>query len=608
MTTNGILQIVIFFLVIVALAKPVGEFMAKLFDGKRTFMHPILRPLETLTYKLIGVNEDTEQRWSTYTAALLAFSLFSFLFVYALQRLQGLLPLNPQAFGAAQVSPDLAFNTAVSFLTNTDWQSYSGESTLSYLVQMAALTVQNFASAAAGIAIAIAVVRGFARQQMNSLGNFWVDITRATLYILLPASILIALVLCSQGVIQNFHPYTVAKTLEGAKQIIAQGPVASQEAIKMLGTNGGGFFNANSAHPFENPTAFTNFLQMLLIFVIPAGLTYTFGVMVGDRRQGWSIFAACAVLFMAGAFFLYWAEQKGNPIFEKYGVQTVATATQPGGNMEGKETRFGIAASALFATVTTDASCGAVNTMHDSLTPLGGLVPLFNIETGEVIFGGVGAGLYGILLYAILTVFIAGLMVGRTPEYVGKKIEQKEVKMAMIALIATAFSILVFSAISTVVQFPAPTKDAKGQPVTQSYWNPSGAPITNYNNGGPHGFSEGLYAYSSATGNNGSAFAGINTNTPFYNLTMGLAMLMGRFLFLIPLLAAAGNLARKKKIPSTSGTLPTHGPLFVGLLVGTIILVGALTFFPALALGPIVEHYLMIDGKLFSMLLFPVWS
>ena len=608
MTTNGILQIVIFFLVIVALAKPVGEFMAKLFDGKRTFLHPILRPLETLTYKLIGVNEDTEQRWSTYTAALLAFSLFSFLFVYALQRLQGLLPLNPQAFGAAQVSPDLAFNTAVSFLTNTDWQSYSGESTLSYLVQMAALTVQNFASAAAGMAIAIAVVRGFARQQKNSLGYFWVDITRATLYILLPASILIALVLCSQGVIQNFHPYTVAKTLEGAKQIIAQGPVASQEAIKMLGTNGGGFFNANSAHPFENPTPFTNFLQMLLIFVIPAGLTYTFGVMVGDRRQGWSIFAACAVLFMAGAMFLYWAEQKGNPIFEKYGVQNVATATQPGGNMEGKETRFGIAASALFATVTTDASCGAVNAMHDSLTPLGGLVPMFNIETGEVIFGGVGAGLYGILLYAILTVFIAGLMVGRTPEYVGKKIEQKEVKMAMIALIATAFSILVFSAISTVVQFPAPTKDAKGQPVAQSYWNPGGAPITNYNNSGPHGFSEGLYAYSSATGNNGSAFAGINANTPFYNLTMGLAMLIGRFLFLIPLLAAAGNLARKKKIPSTSGTLPTHGPLFVGLLVGTIILVGALTFFPALALGPIVEHYLMIDGKLFSMLLFPVWS
>jgi K+-transporting ATPase ATPase A chain len=608
MTFNGILQIVVFFLVIFALAKPVGEFMAKLFDGKRTFLHPLLRPLEKLTYKLIGVNEETEQRWSTYTAALLAFSVFSFLFVYALQRLQGVLPFNPQGFNAGQVSPDLAFNTAVSFLTNTNWQAYSGESTLSYLVQMAALTVQNFASAAAGIAIAIAVVRGFARQQMNSLGNFWVDVVRATLYILLPASFLLALFFCSQGVIQNFHPYTVAHTIEGAKQVIAQGPVASQEAIKMLGTNGGGFFGANSAHPFENPTPLTNFVQLLLIFVIPAGLTYTFGVMVGDRRQGWSIFAACSVLFLAGALFLCWAEQNGNPNFAKYGVQTAATATQPGGNMEGKETRFGIAATALFATVTTDASCGAVNGMHDSFTPLGGLVPLFNIETGEVIFGGVGAGLYGVLLYAILAVFIAGLMVGRTPEYVGKKIEQKEVKMAMVALIATAFSILVFSAISTVVQFPAPTKDAKGQPVAQSYWNPTGAPTTNFANSGPHGFSEGLYAYSSATGNNGSAFAGISVNTPWYNLTLGLAMLIGRFLFLIPLLAAAGNLARKKKIPQTSGTLPTHGPLFVGLLVGTIILVGALTFFPALALGPIVEHYLMVDGKLFSMLLFPVWS
>jgi K+-transporting ATPase ATPase A chain len=608
MTFNGILQIVVFFLVIFALAKPVGEFMAKLFDGKRTFLHPLLRPLEKLTYKLIGVNEDTEQRWSTYTAALLAFSLFSFLFVYLLQRLQGMLPLNPQGFNASQVSPDLAFNTAVSFLTNTNWQAYSGESTFSYLVQMAALTVQNFASAAAGIAIAIAVVRGFARQQMNSLGNFWVDVVRATLYILLPASILLALFFCSQGVIQNFHPYTVAHTIEGAKQVIAQGPVASQEAIKMLGTNGGGFFNANSSHPFENPTPLTNFVQLLLIFVIPAGLTYTFGVMVGDRRQGWSIFAACSVLFLAGALFLYWAEQNGNPNFAKYGVQTAATATQPGGNMEGKETRFGIAATALFATVTTDASCGAVNGMHDSFTPLGGLVPLFNIETGEVIFGGVGAGLYGVLLYAILAVFIAGLMVGRTPEYVGKKIEQKEVKMAMVALIATAFSILVFSAISTLIQFPAPTKDAKGQPVAQSYWNSTGAPTTNFANSGPHGFSEGLYAYSSATGNNGSAFAGISVNTPWYNLTLGLAMLIGRFLFLIPLLAAAGNLARKKKIPQTSGTLPTHGPLFVGLLVGTIILVGALTFFPALALGPIVEHYLMVDGKLFSMLLFPLWS
>jgi K+-transporting ATPase ATPase A chain len=608
MTQNGLLQIAVYFLIVLALAKPMGVFMARLFDGKRTFLHPALRPLEALTYKLVGVNESTEQRWTQYTASLLAFSIFSFLFVYALQRLQGLLPLNPQGFNAGLVSPDLAFNTAVSFVTNTNWQSYSGESTLSYLVQMAALTVQNFASAAAGIAVAIAVSRGFARQKVNSLGNFWVDLTRATVYILLPLSLLAALFFCAQGVIQNLHPYTVVKTVEGAKQIIAQGPVASQEAIKMLGTNGGGFFGANSAHPFENPTPLSNLVQMILIFLIPAGLTYTFGVMVGDRRQGWTIFAACAAMFLAGVMVCYWAEQKGNPTFEKLGMASHASLTQPGGNMEGKETRFGIAASALFATVTTDASCGAINGAHDSLTPLGGLVPLFNIQTGEVIFGGVGAGLYGILLYAIVAVFIAGLMVGRTPEYVGKKIEQKEVKMAMLALIATAFSILVLAAFSSVIHFDAPTKDAKGQPVAHSYWNPPGPATANLNNSGPHGFSEVLYAYTSATGNNGSAFGGINTNTPWYNLTLGLAMLMGRFLFLIPLLAAAGSLAMKKKIPSTSGTLPTHGPLFVGLLVGTIILVGALTFFPALALGPIVEHYLMLGGKLFAFLPFPFWS
>ena len=608
MTSNAFLQIAIYFLIILALAKPMGVFMARLFEGKRTFLHPLLHPLEALTYKLVGVNERTEQRWTQYTASLLAFSIFSFLFVYLLQRLQGFLPLNPQGFGASLVSPDLAFNTAVSFVTNTNWQSYSGESTLSYLVQMAALTVQNFASAAAGIAAAIAVTRGFARQQVNSLGNFWVDLTRAVVYILLPLSFLAALIFCSQGVIQNLHPYTVAKTLEGAKQVIAQGPVASQEAIKMLGTNGGGFFNANSSHPFENPSPFTNLLQLVLIFVIPAGLTYTFGIMVGDRRQGWTLFAACAAMFLAGVFVCYWAEQKGNPSFAKLGVETNATATQPGGNMEGKETRFGIAASALFATVTTDASCGAINGVHDSFTPLGGLVPLFNIQTGEVIFGGVGAGLYGILLYAIVAVFIAGLMVGRTPEYVGKKIEGKEVKMAMIALVATAFSILVFAAISSVIQFAAPTKDAKGQPVPHSYWNAPGPAMANVTNSGPHGFSEDLYAYTSATGNNGSAFAGLNTTTPWYNLTMGLAMLIGRFLFLIPLLAAAGSLAMKKKVAETLGTLPTHGPLFVGLLVGTVILVGALTFFPALALGPIVEHYLMMDGKLFSLLLFPIWS
>jgi K+-transporting ATPase ATPase A chain len=602
MTQNGLLQIAIYFVIILALTKPMGIFMARLFDGKRTFLHSVLRPLELLTYKLVGVNESTEQRWTQYTASLLAFSAFSFLFVYALQRLQGILPLNPQAFGASAVSPDLAFNTAVSFPTNTNWQSYSGESTLSYFVQMAALTVQNFASAAAGIAVAIAVARGFARQKANSLGNFWVDLTRGIIYILLPISFLAALFLCAQGVIQNLHPYTVVKTLEGAKQVIAQGPVASQEAIKMLGTNGGGFFGANSAHPFENPTPLANLLQMILIFLIPAGLTYTFGVMVGDRRQGWTIFSACALMFLVGVFVLYWAEQKGNPTLDKLGIQAHATATQPGGNMEGKETRFGIAASALFATVTTDASCGAVNGMHDSLTPIGGLIPLFNIQTGEVIFGGVGAGLYGILLYAIVAVFIAGLMVGRTPEYVGKKIEQKEVKMAMLALISTAFSILVFAAISSVIHFDVPTKDAKGQPVAHSYWNPPGPATANLTNSGPHGFSEILYAYTSATGNNGSAFAGINTNTPWYNLTMGFAMLIGRFLFLIPLLAAAGSLAMKKKVPSTSGTLPTHGPMFVGLLIGTVLLVGALTFFPALALGPIVEHYLMESGKLFAFL------
>ncbi|MBV8830979.1 MAG: potassium-transporting ATPase subunit KdpA, partial [Acidobacteriaceae bacterium] len=466
MTQNGVFQILAYFAIILLCAKPMGHYMARVFGGQRTFLHPVVRPLEMLVYRLTGVHEGTEQRWTQYTAALIAFSIFSFLFTYAFQRLQGMLPLNPQHFGAGQVTPDLAFNTAVSFITNTNWQAYSGESTLSYLVQMAALTVQNFASAAAGIAVAIAVTRGFARQQVNSLGNFWVDVTRSVLYILLPISLVAALIFCSQGVIQNFHSYTVAQTIEGAKQVIAQGPIASQEAIKMLGTNGGGFFNANSAHPFENPTPLTNLLQMILIFLIPAGLIYTFGVMVGDTRQGWAIFAACSVMFLIGVFACYWAEAKGNPNFAKIGVETA--------NMEGKEARFGIAATALFATVTTDASCGAVNGMHDSFTPLGGLVPLFNIETGEVIFGGVGAGLYGILLYAILAVFISGLMVGRTPEYLGKKIEGKEVKMAMIALIATAFSVLVFSAISSVIQFPNPTKDAKGQPIAQSYWNPPG--------------------------------------------------------------------------------------------------------------------------------------
>jgi K+-transporting ATPase ATPase A chain len=477
-------------------------------------------------------------------------------------------------------------------VTNTNWQGYGGETTLSYFVQMAALTVQNFTSAAAGIAIAIALVRGFARQEKKTIGNFWVDMTRATVYILLPISLVAALLFASQGVIQNFDAYTPVTTVEGAQQTIAQGPVASQEAIKELGTNGGGFFNVNSSHPFENPTPFSTLLQILLIFMIPAGLTYTFGKMVKDPRQGWALFAAMSVMFLTGVFVAYGAEQSGNPLLTHLGIENAATDTQPGGNMEGKEVRFGIVQSALFATVTTDASCGAVNSMHDSYTPLGGLVPMFNIQTGEVIFGGVGAGLYGILLYAILAVFIAGLMVGRTPEYVGKKIEQKEVKMAMLALIATAFSILVFTGLSSVISF---AKD--------SYWNAAGPAIANLNNAGPHGFSEILYAFSSTTGNNGSAFAGITVNTPWYDLTLGLAMLIGRFLFLLPLLAAAGSLAAKKRVPVTSGTLPTHGGLFVGLLVGTVVIVGALTFFPALALGPIVEHFLMQQGKLFSLLL-----
>jgi potassium-transporting ATPase potassium-binding subunit len=597
MTAPGIYQILFFFLIILALTKPIGAYMARVFQGERTFLHPILRPLERLIYRLSGVREEVEQHWTQYAGAVLAVSIAKFAFTYLIQRLQGFLPLNPQGFstanaaqGATPMTPDLAFNTAVSFMTNTNWQSYVGETTVSYFVQMTALTVQNFTSAAAGAAIAIALVRGFARHEAKTIGNFWVDFTRATVYVLLPLSFVAALIFASQGVIQNFDSYTQATTVEGATQAIAQGPVASQEAIKQLGTNGGGFFNANSSHPFENPTPLSTTLQILLIFVLPAALTYTFGTMVKDTRQGWSLFAAMSVMFFIGVFAAYWAEQRGNPALTQQGIEVSATAGQPGGNMEGKEVRFGIAQSALFATVTTDASCGAVNAMHDSFTPIGGLVPLFNMQTGEVIFGGVGAGLYGILLYAILAVFIAGLMVGRTPEYLGKKIEQKEVKMAMLALIACAFSILVFAAISSVLQFP---KD--------SYWNPQGPTIGNLNNAGPHGFAEILYAYTSGTANNGSAFAGISANTPWYNLTLGLAMLMGRFLFLLPLLAVAGSLALKKQVPVTSGTLPTHGGLFVGLLVGTVLIVGALTFFPALSLGPIVEHFLMNQGRLFSL-------
>jgi len=582
MTPLGLTQIVVYFLLIVAVTKPIGSFMTRVFAGQRTFLHPVLGPLERLCYRLAGVRETVDQRWTQYAGSLLAFSFFSFLLLYLLQRLQGLLPLNPMAFGPA-MTPDLAFNTAVSFTTNTNWQSYSGESTMSYLVQMAGLTMHNFTSAAAGMAIAVAVIRGFARQQANAIGNFWADMVRATIYVLLPLSLLGALFFCSQGVIQNLKPYTVATTLEGKPQTIAQGPVASQEAIKMIGTNGGGFFNANSAHPFENPTPLTNMVQMLMIFCIPAGLTYVFGKMVGDTRQGWALFAAMSLMFLAGVFVIYASEQAGNPILAKLGIDSA------GGNMEGKEVRFGIAATSLFATITTDASCGAVNGMHDSLTPLAGLVPLFNMQVGEVIFGGVGAGLYGMLLFAILAVFIAGLMVGRTPECLGKKIEGKEVKMAMLALIATAAAILVFSGLTSVIQF---AKDA--------YWNGSYGPGTgNLNNGGPHGFAEILYAFSSAAANNGSAFAGISANTPWYNLTLGIGMLFGRFLIILPMLAAAGSLAAKKRVPVTSGTFPTHGPLFIGLLVGTVIIVSALTFFPALSLSPIVEHFLMGEGRLY---------
>ncbi|MGB7720187.1 MAG: potassium-transporting ATPase subunit KdpA [Bryobacteraceae bacterium] len=597
MTSTGVLQIAVYFGIVVLLTKPLGLFMARLFQGERTFLHPVLRPVESLIYKLCGIREEAEQRWTQYAAGLLWFSVCAFLFVYVFQRLQGILPLNPQAFGGKLVSPDLAYNTAISFVTNTNWQAYSGESTLSYFVQMAALTVQNFASAAVGIAAAVAIMRGFARHQTDKIGNFWVDLTRATLYVLLPISLAAALLLCSQGAIQNFHSYATVKTVEGATQTIPQGPVASQEAIKMLGTNGGGFFNANSSHPYENPTPLTNFLQIILIFTIPAGLTYTFGRMVGDTRQGWAIFGAMAAMFLIGVFVCYGFEQAGNPILTRLGLESASTAGQAGGNMEGKETRFGIASSALFATVTTDASCGAVNSFHESFTPIGGLVPMFNIQTDEVIFGGVGSGLYGMLLYAIVAVFIAGLMVGRTPEYLGKKIQQKEVKMAMLPILATSFLILVFTAVSIVMPF------AKG-----SYWNATGPAITNLANSGPHGFSEMLYAYSSASENNGSAFAGINANSPWFNITTGLAMQFGRFMFIIPLLAVAGSLAAQKKVPSSSGTFPTHGPLFIGLLAATVVVVGALTFFPALALGPIVEHFLMHGGKLFSFVMFPIWS
>jgi K+-transporting ATPase ATPase A chain len=595
MTWIGIAQILLFFLILLALTKPLGTYMYRVFEGEKTLLHAILHPLERLIYRLGGVREGEEQSWMQYAGSMISLSLFSFLVVYLLQRWQGHLPLNPAHLSTAQapsnatpMTPDLAFNTAVSFMTNTNWQAYTPETTVSYFVQMAALAVQNFVSAAAGMAVAVALIRGFSRHTAKTIGNFWVDVTRWTLYILLPVCVLTTLFFVSQGCIQNFKPYQTIQTLEGSSQTIAQGPLASQLSIKMLGTNGGGFFNANSAHPYENPNALSNMIQMIMLLCVGAAFTYMFGKMVRDTRQGWALFGAMSVMFIVGVFVCYWAEQRGNPTVASAGLERTYTGSQPGGNMEGKEVRFGIAQSALFATVTTDASCGAVNGMHDSFTPLGGLVPLFNIQTDEVIFGGVGAGLYSMLIYAVIAVFIGGLMVGRTPEYVGKKIEQKEVKMAIIAVLATSLVILGFSALSSIAPF-----------AKNGYWNPPGPAAANISNNGAHGFSEILYAYSSGAGNNGSAFAGINANTPWYNLTMGVDMLVGRFLFIIPALAIAGSLAAKKLVPVTSGTLPTNGSLFVILLVGTVIIVGALTYFPALSLGPIVEHFQMLNGKLF---------
>jgi potassium-transporting ATPase potassium-binding subunit len=575
MTINGWVQIAIYFGLIAVCVKPLGLYMAKVFEGERTLLSPVLGPVERVIYRICAVDEHEEQHWVTYAVAMLAFSITGFVSLYALQRLQSVLPFNPQKLGA--VGPDLAFNTSISFVTNTNWQSYVGETTLSYLVQMVGLTVHNFVSAATGIALAIALIRGFARRSAKTVGNFWVDLTRCTLYVLLPLAIVVALVLVWQGVPQNLATYTDATTLEGLKQIIAQGPVASQEAIKMLGTNGGGFFNANSAHPFENPNAVTNLIEMWAILVISAALTYTFGRTVRDTRQGWAIFAVMSVLFFAGLTVSYWAEGQGNPIVAAAHVDQTPSALQSGGNMEGKEVRFGIANSTTWATATTDASNGSVNSMHDSFTPLGGLIPLVNMELGEIIFGGVGSGLYGMLLFAIIAVFVAGLMVGRTPEYLGKKIEAKEVKMAMLAILILPASILGFTALAAVAK----------------------AGLAGPLNVGPHGFSEILYAYSSGTGNNGSAFAGLTANTLFYNVTIGFAMLLGRFFFIVPMMAVAGSLAAKKIVPVSAGTFPTDGGLFVGLLIGVILIIGGLTFFPALSLGPIVEHLAMTAGTLF---------
>jgi K+-transporting ATPase ATPase A chain len=590
MSANGRFQIGFFLLVIFLITKPLGIFLARVFSGEKTFLDPVLRPIEKLIYRLTGINEKHEMRWTEYAVAMLLFSGVSMALLYLIERVQRFLPLNSQKF--ANLEPGLAFGTAASFTTNTNWQAYSGESTMSYFTQMAGLAYHNFASAAVGIAVAVAVIRGIARKETDKLGNFWVDTTRCLLWVLLPICLVGSLVFVSQGVIQNLKPYTIVEVIEpqtvqvtGAdgktttqtvtQQIIAQGPVASQEVIKEFGTNGGGFFGANSAHPFENPTPFSNFFQLVLIFAIPSALTYTLGRMTGSQRHGWAVWAAMSLLFLAGVTTAYWAEARGNP--QLAGVNQTSSALQSGGNMEGKEVRFGIANSALFATVTTDASCGAINGQHDSFTPIGGMVPLINIMLGEVVFGGVGAGLYGIVVFVILAVFIAGLMVGRTPEYLGKKIESYDVKMAMLAILVLTFTILGFSALAIIKPFG-----------TSSISNP-----------GPHGLSQVLYAYVSSAGNNGSAFSGLNVNTMWYNTSTAVAQLLGRFFMIIPVLAIAGSLAKKRIVPESVGTFPVTGGLFAGLLVATIVIVGALTFFPALSLGPILEHLLMAAGKSF---------
>jgi K+-transporting ATPase ATPase A chain len=574
MSANGWLQFALFSLILLASVRPVGAYMARVLEGKRTWLDPVLRPLERLIYKLSGVEAEQEINWRQYACALLGFSAVSLLVTYGIERLQNLLPWNPQHLAA--VGPDLAWNTAASFTTNTNWQSYTPETTMSYLTQMAGLATHNFFSAAVGLSVAVALIRGIKRTKSETIGNFWVDATRSILYVLLPASLLYALLLVGQGVPQNLHAYTTAHTLENQTQTIAQGPVASQEAIKMLGTNGGGFFNANSAHPFENPTPFSNLLQMLSIFIIPAGLTYTLGRMTGSPGHGWAVFAAMFVLFAAGFSTLYWAESQPHALL--HGAVQTGSLTAPAGNMEGKETRFGVSQSSLFATITTDASCGAVNTMHDSLTPLGGMVALINIELGEIVFGGVGSGLYGILIMVVLSVFIAGLMVGRTPEYLGKKIEAYDVKMSMLYVLIFPLIILTFTAIFLL----------SPQIGLSALANP-----------GPHGMTEILYAFSSAAGNNGSAFAGLSANTWWYNVTLGWTMLIGRFFMMVPVLALAGNLAQKRSIPPSPGTFPVNGALFTVLLIGVIVILGALTFFPALSLGPILEHLLLQAGKLF---------